>query len=272
MRRGLSIVELTTAVAILGIVVSLAVPALDHAASSTRTAHCASNLRQMARAATLYATEHRLMFPPGLLMGSDTDATNGDVRAWDWWRGADGTVRPGPLWTYTDAGDALKVLTCPTAVQLNAAWAGDPVTGYNYNVAFVAAESRAAGAGDAGSGAWDLVMPKDNLDGLKWLTLPQCARSGVTALFGTGGRAGGTNKFMRSPVNVGAGYATAYAGGQAFAEGSSNVAWIDGHVSARKHPFKGHHFDDLPNWLTDGLGWPDNGFLSNDASAYDPRP
>ena len=79
------------------------------------------------------------------------------------------------------------------------------------------------------------------------------------------------NKFMRSPVNVGSGYDTAYAGAQSFPHGRTNIAWIDGHVTTQQHAHKGKHFDDLPSWLTDSLAWPKNGFLSNDARSYDPR-
>ena len=144
------------------------------------------------------------------------------------------------------------------------------MTGYNYNVAFIAAEARQPIADDKDLGAWDLLVPKDNLDGRTHLTLAQCRRRATTALFGVGGRRGGVNKFMRSPVNVGPQYDLAYAGGQAFPNGS-NVARLDGSVDTVRQAFRGLHADALPAWIVDGLGWPDNGFLSDDATAYDPR-
>jgi prepilin-type N-terminal cleavage/methylation domain-containing protein/prepilin-type processing-associated H-X9-DG protein len=270
-RRGLSIAEVLIVIIILGILASLAIPSLQRASAATVRTHCRSNLRQLARAATLFAIERDGRFPPGLLYGSDRHATNGDVRAWDWVRAADGRVRPGELWTYTDGGAERVVLQCPTADQTQTSWAGDPSTGYNYNVAFIAAESRVPTPADADKGAWDLVIEKPNLGGQTQLTLAQCHRSGTTALFGTSGRRGGLNKFMRSPVNVGAGYDTAYAGGQSFPDGRTNVAWVDGHVSSQHHQCKGQYWDDLPSWLTDSLDWPANGFLSEDAGSYDPR-
>ncbi|MDP7029110.1 MAG: type II secretion system protein [Phycisphaerales bacterium] len=271
MRRGLSITELLVVIAVLGIVASLAIPALDAAATSTRRAQCASNLRQMTRAALSYAAQREGRFPPGLLYGTDRNATSGIVRAWDWTRSAAGTVTPGELWSLVDGNSERQVLQCPTAEHVNPGWSGDPATGYNYNVAFVAAEARPPTSTDAGLGAWDLVIEKPNLDGGAALTLQQCRRSAAAALFGTGGRRGGVNKFMRSPVNAPGCYDTAYGGGQAFPDGGSNVGWIDGHVSTQRHMHRGAHWDSLPAWMTAQLDWPRNGFLSEDASAYDPR-
>jgi len=270
-RRGFTILELMAVVIILAVLTGMLFPALQQTSTVSMRTHCRTNLRQLTRAATQYAIGHNGTFPPGLLYGTDGNALSGDVRSWDWWRRPDGTVRPGPLWNLTDGGGELHVLHCPTAAPAQAGWEGDPVTGYNYNVAFVAAESRTPDTGDAGLGAWDLVIEKANLDGLTDLTLAQCRGSGTTALFGTGGRLGGTNKFMRSPVNVGSGYDTAYAGGQSFPDAASNVGWIDGHVSTSRNPYRGVHWNALPEWLTASLDWPKNGFLSDDASAYDPR-
>ncbi|MDP6479008.1 MAG: type II secretion system protein [Phycisphaerales bacterium] len=269
--RAFALLEMLVTIAILGILMGLAIPAMNLAAAATMRANCQTNLRQISRAAIQYATQRDGRFPPGVQYGTDGNALSGDIRAWDWWKRPNGRVQPGELWTFTDMNEPSGVLTCPTAIGLNAAWEGDPVTGYNYNVAFIAAEARMPFPDDADLGAWDLVIEKPNLDGLKELRLAQCRRSGTTALFGTGGRAGGTNKFMRSPVNVGGGYDTAYAGGQSFPGGSSNVGFVDGHVSRHVHPFQGQHWDDLPDWLTNSLEWPKNGFLSDDATAYDPR-
>ena len=270
MRRGWTLIEVVTVVAILSMLMVVLLPTLAQTQRQSMHLQCDAHLRQLARAATLHTIERAGMFPPGLLYGTDHDATSGDVRCWDWWRRPDGGLRPGPLWQYTDVTDPSQVLRCPLVETTDPTWAGDPVTGYNYNVAFVAAESGSVSGAAPGMGAWDLVTPKANLDGLGWLTRSQCRRAGDTALFGMGGRLGGVNKFMRSPVNTG-GYDVAYGGGQAFLDGRTHVGWIDGHVSSRRHPFQGQHWDDLPDWLTSNLDWPRNGFLSSNARAYDPR-
>lgn len=268
-RRAVTLIEICTVTAVLGVMLAMLVPTLTSAADASQRTHCRTNLRQMSRAAWQYATASEGHLPPALLYGSDTDALSGDIRAWDWWKLADGRVQPGPLWAYAEGGERL-VLECPTAKLAEASWDGDPVTGYNYNVAFVAGEARLPHAGDAGLGAWDLLVPKANLQGGIALRLSQCRQSGTTALFGTGGRRGGVNKFMRSPGDVGS-LDMAYAGGQSFPAGVTNVAWIDGHVSSLRQPYKGEHWDMLPDWVTDSLDWPSNGFLSEKSEAYDPR-
>ncbi len=270
MRRGWTLLEMMCVISVLALLMAVLLPGLQHTNRKAMHVHSSSNLRQLARAATLHSMERAGMFPPGLLYGTDDNAQSGDIRAWDWWQSPQGRVQPGPLWALTDTTDPRGILQCPLAAHQPADWDGDPVTGYNYNLAYIAAEAASPWTAQPGMGAWDLVIDKPNLDGLGWLTRTQCRRAGSTALFGLGGRLGGANKFMRSPVNVG-GMETAYAGGQAFPDGVTHVAWIDGHVAQRRHPFRGQHWDDLPDWMTNQLEWPLNGFLSDDAHAYDPR-
>ncbi|MCH2133379.1 MAG: type II secretion system GspH family protein [Phycisphaerales bacterium] len=266
--RGFSLIELVVVIAIIALLIGGLVPALGHLDDHARQTRCRSNLRVMARAAIVYATHHRGHFPPALLHGTNDDANSGDVRAWDYWRQPDGTVVPGLLWTYTDHPG--EVLQCPGFTGPSN-WEGDPFTGYNYNVAFIAAEGRLPWGQPGGS--WDFLVEKDNLDGGVSLTLAQCRRSGTTALFGVGSWRNGANKFMRSPVNASPQDAsTAYAGCQGFHyAGSTTFACIDGHVERSATPFQGQHFDELPDWMTSAMDWPRNGFLSDDAARYDPR-
>ena len=133
----------------------------------------------------------------------------------------------------------------------------DPYTGYNYNTTFIGAEGTLATPG------WE---------GIRWrVPLGQHRRTVQTAMFGDGGRAGGTNKFMRAPMNS-EGYAldVIYAGGQAFRhQRSTNVAYLDGHVDSVQKPYAGALATE--SLLEDVMGYPENGFLSDDDSAYDPR-
>ena len=263
-------VEVLVVIAIIVVLATLLVPVGAHAHSAAMRTQCMAHLRQMTLAATSWAVEHEGCFPPALLHGTRRNCLSGDVRAWDWHRAPDGAVRPGLLWPYVSGLDAHGVLRCPTATQVSTSWNGDPVTGYNYNVAFIAGEARSPAPDDKDLGAWDLLSPKANLDGATHLTLAQCRRGASVALFGVGGRRDGTNKFMRSPVNAGPEYDIAYAGAQAFPMGS-NVGRVDGSVVTVQLPHRGVYADQLPAWIVDQLDFPRNGFLSDDATAYDPR-
>lgn len=268
--RAFTMVEVLVVIAIIVVLASVLVPVSGYAQSAAQRAQCMAHLRQMTLAATSWALEHQGAFPPGLLHGTDQDCLSGDVRTWDWHRQPNGDVRPGLLWRYVSGAGAHEVLTCPTASHVSTSWSGDPVTGYNYNVAFIAGEARSPAPDDKDLGAYDLLAPKANLDGATHLTLAQCRRGASVALFGVGGRRDATNKFMRSPVNTGPEYDIAYAGAQAFPMGS-NVGRVDGSVVTVELPQRGQYADDLPAWIVDQLDFPRNGFLSEDASAYDPR-
>ena len=267
-KRGFTLIELMVVICIVALLLGLLIPALGRMSKHSISVHCMSNLRTMTRAATLYAIEHDARFPPALLHGLDHDANTGDVRAWDYWKKPDGTIQPGLLWTYTDQPG--KTLQCPGYIG-PANWDGDPFTGYNYNTAFIAAEGRMAWGQPGGSE--DFLTPKDNLDGKTSLGMAECRRTSTTALFGIGGWKNGANKFMRSPVNASPqDMSLCCAGTQGFHYGgSTNFACVDGHVERLSTPFRGQHFDSLPTSLSSLIEWPSNGFLSDDASRYDPR-
>lgn len=266
--HGFTLIELMVTIVIVAILMGLLIAAVDRVGDRSLSAKCMNNLRIMATAAMLHAIEHKGDFPPALLYGLDDDANTGDVRAWDYWKTSDGTIRPGLLWTYTDLPG--EVLQCPV-YSGPSNWEDDPFTGYNYNTAFIAAESRQPWGlpGDSE----DFLIEKDNLDGLTSLSLAECRRTGTTALFGIGAWRNGANKFMRSPVNASPqDMGMAYAGTQGFHhQGTTHFACIDGHVEVSKTPHRGANFDALPESLTSLMNWPSNGFLSENASRYDPR-
>lgn len=74
-RRAFSLVELLAVVAILGVLVSLSLPAVQSARESARRSSCSSNLRQMGIAIANYETARRT-FPAG------NDAATGLNHAW----------------------------------------------------------------------------------------------------------------------------------------------------------------------------------------------
>ena len=155
-------------------------------------------------------------------------------------------------------------MQCPSFLGAST-FGNDPATGYNYNTTYLGAEGR---------------FPELGADG-RWVDGWANARRGVppsqhrrpaeTAMFGDAGWVGGANKFMRAPSgNVENDLSVVYSGGQAFRHsGCCNVVHLDGHVCACTMACEGEHASQP--LLDQLLGYPLNGFLSDDDRAYDPR-
>ncbi len=63
-RRGFSLVELLVAIAIIGILIALLLPAVQSARESSRRNQCASNMKQFSLAIAEYADAHAGRLPP----------------------------------------------------------------------------------------------------------------------------------------------------------------------------------------------------------------
>lgn len=249
---GLSLVETLVAISVVALLLGLLVPAARHAQRTGRLARSSSNLRQMGIAAHQYSAiwdawpvAVRYAQPEGIFT----------TIAWDWEQDVGGSVRPGPLWRFTDHPD--RVMQCPEFVG-DATFGADPFTGYNYNASYLGGEAPFPAVG------WEAVRPG--------LRPAACRRTGTTALFGAGGWRGGANKFMRAPSNrEGLDPWTLYAGGQAFryVGGVTPVCRIDGHVDLVREPRPGPLAND--DVLAQSMGFPRNGFLADDDRPYDPR-
>lgn len=258
-RRGVTVVELLVVIAVIAVLMAIVVPSMSSMRATARAGGCQSNLRQILLASQAYAAQNDGRMPAAILY----DMTAGGVRtrSWDFVREPDGSVRPSVLWDFAAGG--ANVHQCPE-FEGSSTFAGDPYTGYNYNTSYIGAEGRFPEQ-DA-SGRW--------LDGWKvarrGIPPAQFRRTSATAVFGDGGWRGGANKFMRSPDCVEGDLPTTYAGGQSFRHGGcTHVGYLDGHVGGHCDCREGAL---ATTELLEGvLGSPKNGFLSDDASAYDPR-
>lgn len=261
---GFTLTEALVAIACVVLLLGIVLPGVGRLGTAARSARCMNNLRQIGVAALAYAAVHDDRFPPAILYFKKSSGIQ--TAAWDWVQGppseGGSPVRPGPLWAFADA--PTEVLQCPDFVGPST-FGDDPVTGYSYNTTFIGAEGF-------------LPKPKPGggwIDGWDNARLgiagPQHRRSAQTALFADAGWKSGANKFMRAPMNsVEKNLSLIYAGGQAFRHGGCcNVVYLDGHCACVNTPREGALA--APALLKDIMGYPNNGFLSDDDSAYDPR-
>lgn len=258
--RGLSVIELLVVIAIISLLIGLLLPALSGLRATSKAAQCSNQLRQLAIAAETYRNVFDGCYPPALLYEW---SPGGLVTvAWDFVQKPGGVIEPGPLWRFTDdPGEAMQ----DPAFTGHSTFGSDPFTGFNYNTTYIGAEGRYPELGPDGSvlDGWEVCR----------MGVPPAAlrKQATTALFGLGGWSGGANKFMRAPMNTVEGdLALVYAGGQAFRHGGATlVAYLDGHVGSVAQPREGVLA--TAALLKSTMDFPDNGFLTNDDAAYDPR-
>jgi prepilin-type N-terminal cleavage/methylation domain-containing protein len=121
--RAFSLIELLVVIAIIGLLVSLALPALGAAREAARAARCSSNLRQWGLAVNAYAADNKGFLPR---RGQGVNPTTNITRACDWFNAlppmlgesryvdlaADGRIaRPG----------SRTVWMCPSATETDTA-------------------------------------------------------------------------------------------------------------------------------------------------------
>lgn len=259
MRRGFTLLELLVVIGAIATILALITTGTSTLTSLGRATACRTNLRQLHLAAETYRGIEGT-FPAAVLFFADGGALR--TRAWDFDHRGDTTIEPGPVLSYLD--NTKQVFQCPD-YRGSSTFGADPATGYNYNTTFIGAE-----------GSMPHLDPNGTLiEGWaacrRGVTAGSLHRAAQVALFGDGGWSGGANKFMRAPGNtVEFSLNTIHAGTQAFRHaGCTNCVFLDGHVECRTQPWEGIHATE--QLLAEITGFPKNGFLSDDDSAYDPR-
>ena len=111
--RAFTLIELLVVIAVIAILAALAMPAFRGALETSRTAKCASNLRQIGAGMFLFAQDHRNCFPE-----------SGAVIVWN---GTDSTTQQGPWMQQiapymgnpgnpqTSPNGASSIFTCPSS-------------------------------------------------------------------------------------------------------------------------------------------------------------
>jgi prepilin-type processing-associated H-X9-DG protein len=237
-RKAFALVELLVVLGVVLVLAGLTLSALSGARRAAQSVTCLSNLRQLAAAATEYASRFDLSYPPAQWQDPvDPAVTHG----WDYTRRGATALGPGLLW----AGQSSPaVQQCP-AFDGRSQSPGDPYTGYNYNTSYIGRGSR------EGPPA----------------RVPQVRRPAETILFGDGQWSLGANKYMRSPrrsptepVTYKDGTAARAAGTQGYRhKGMTNAVFCDGHAESLRDRFTAANAN-----VAEGTG-----YLSEDNSLYD---
>jgi prepilin-type processing-associated H-X9-DG protein/prepilin-type N-terminal cleavage/methylation domain-containing protein len=242
--KAFTLVELLVVIGIIGLLISLLLPALNRAREQSKSLKCLSNLRSLGQAAFMYANQNGGYFPI---------SRNSLTEEWDFAQTANGIV-PGTLW---QGRTNLAIQQCPS-YDARSATRTDPFTGYNYNTSYI------------GGGLYE-TTPLGHSH-VRPAKVGCIRRSSEVALFGDGQYVAGTDKYMRAPVLVsntdtgdGVGLATRTAGTQGYRHmNRTNVCYCDGHAESIGQRFP------APGATAQSAGAPETGFLSPDNSAYDP--
>lgn len=156
-RRGFTLIELLVVIGIIGLLVAILLPALIGARTKARDIVCASNLRQLVTASTMYLNEHRVMpAPPELAafagpvpLAMDERLLNDHGRYLNW----------APVTGTMTVNNLPKIAVCERRRDVDLLLEYNPTFGNPYwNTGY----SYAAGVGETGS-AGVTILAKDRI-------------------------------------------------------------------------------------------------------------
>ncbi|MDB6154444.1 MAG: type secretory pathway, pseudopilin PulG [Chthoniobacteraceae bacterium] len=254
--RGFTLIEILVVLAIVAVLAALLFGAMESAQGAGHSAHCVENLRQLAAANILYASENN-----GQLVNAQD--RNNRLR----WHGVresiSGPFRPdqGPLAPFL--GTDRRVKLCPSlrSVLLGDASFEDSTGGYGYNAIYVGG------------------TPRDRFTAERLANIPHPSRT-IMFTDTAFARANGIQEYPYCEPFKWVDAAGRLAGPLSASvhfrhQGHANVAWCDGHISAEipsRIDFGNPYGGDSKKWQ---IGWfgpsAENGWWNTAADENAPR-